>query len=161
MIRRPPRSTQAKTLFPYTTLFRSLPFSSLPPPFPSHLISSSIIKLNMINSYLAPPSSPGCSPAPVRSDHAGVGSILSRCARLPSRLHSNAASQHSRSLNLSSVCSVRSPVLLSQDRVCSVFVCGVFLSCSWCAPEGSSLLGTIGASAQPSITGTPPHKGLG
>ena len=24
MIRRPPRSTQAKTLFPYTTLFRSL-----------------------------------------------------------------------------------------------------------------------------------------
>ena len=27
MIRRPPRSTQAKTLFPYTTLFRSLPFS--------------------------------------------------------------------------------------------------------------------------------------
>ena len=25
MIRRPPRSTQAKTLFPYTTLFRSLP----------------------------------------------------------------------------------------------------------------------------------------
>ena len=27
MIRRPPRSTQAKTLFPYTTLFRSLPGS--------------------------------------------------------------------------------------------------------------------------------------
>ena len=27
MIRRPPRSTQAKTLFPYTTLFRSLAFS--------------------------------------------------------------------------------------------------------------------------------------
>ena len=26
MIRRPPRSTQAKTLFPYTTLFRSLPY---------------------------------------------------------------------------------------------------------------------------------------
>ena len=25
MIRRPPRSTQAKTLFPYTTLFRSCP----------------------------------------------------------------------------------------------------------------------------------------
>ena len=25
MIRRPPRSTQAKTLFPYTTLFRSYP----------------------------------------------------------------------------------------------------------------------------------------
>ena len=30
MIRRPPRSTQAKTLFPYTTLFRS-PFPSSPP----------------------------------------------------------------------------------------------------------------------------------
>ena len=28
MIRRPPRSTQAKTLFPYTTLFRSYPASS-------------------------------------------------------------------------------------------------------------------------------------
>ena len=33
MIRRPPRSTQAKTLFPYTTLFRSIPVtSSLPHP---------------------------------------------------------------------------------------------------------------------------------
>ena len=30
MIRRPPRSTQAKTLFPYTTLFRSLFPDSLP-----------------------------------------------------------------------------------------------------------------------------------
>ena len=38
MIRRPPRSTQAKTLFPYTTLFRSgcVP-SSLSPCFPSSL----------------------------------------------------------------------------------------------------------------------------
>ena len=33
MIRRPPRSTQAKTLFPYTTLFRSMdePTSALDP----------------------------------------------------------------------------------------------------------------------------------
>ena len=30
MIRRPPRSTQAKTLFPYTTLFRSEPCGTLP-----------------------------------------------------------------------------------------------------------------------------------
>ena len=34
MIRRPPRSTQAKTLFPYTTLFRSLLLSFLNPPPP-------------------------------------------------------------------------------------------------------------------------------
>src|SRR5216110_3934316 len=32
MIRRPPRSTQAHTLFPYTTLFRSTPGSSSSPP---------------------------------------------------------------------------------------------------------------------------------
>src|SRR5213595_2205724 len=31
MIRRPPRSTQLRTLFPYTTLFRSGPKSTLPP----------------------------------------------------------------------------------------------------------------------------------
>src|SRR5216110_3536838 len=31
MIRRPPRSTQAHTLFPYTTLFRSPRMNSLPP----------------------------------------------------------------------------------------------------------------------------------
>src|SRR5216117_4546604 len=30
MIRRPPRSTQGRTLFPYTTLFRSLGFRLLP-----------------------------------------------------------------------------------------------------------------------------------
>ena len=29
MIRRPPRSTQAKTLFPYTTLFRSIEYMEL------------------------------------------------------------------------------------------------------------------------------------
>src|SRR3546814_8249777 len=29
MIRRPPRSTRTDTLFPYTTLFRSSPFSSI------------------------------------------------------------------------------------------------------------------------------------
>ena len=29
MIRRPPRSTQAKTLFPYTTLFRSMGYSAV------------------------------------------------------------------------------------------------------------------------------------
>ena len=37
MIRRPPRSTQAKTLFPYTTLFRSrLGFSSTPQAHHTH-----------------------------------------------------------------------------------------------------------------------------
>src|SRR3546814_4383792 len=30
MIRRPPRSTRTHTLFPYTTLFRSIPFSARP-----------------------------------------------------------------------------------------------------------------------------------
>src|SRR3546814_3320080 len=30
MIRRPPRATRTDTLFPYTTLFRSLPFSNRP-----------------------------------------------------------------------------------------------------------------------------------
>src|SRR5216110_3802823 len=37
MIRRPPRSTQAHTLFPYTTLFRSarrVPAAGRPPPRP-------------------------------------------------------------------------------------------------------------------------------
>src|SRR3546814_20053610 len=32
MIRRPPRSTRTDTLFPYTTLFRSLPLQSQPAP---------------------------------------------------------------------------------------------------------------------------------
>src|SRR3546814_15513211 len=31
MIRRPPRSTRTDTLFPYTTLFRSYPFTTLHP----------------------------------------------------------------------------------------------------------------------------------
>src|SRR3546814_18771550 len=38
MIRRPPRSTRTDTLFPYTTLFRSLPFGVAPAngaPFPT------------------------------------------------------------------------------------------------------------------------------
>src|SRR3546814_8953416 len=39
MIRRPPRSTRTDTLFPYTTLFRSMGFSPLPisrsPPMPA------------------------------------------------------------------------------------------------------------------------------
>src|SRR3546814_15648107 len=38
MIRRPPRSTRTDTLFPYTTLFRSLPFGVAPSngaPFPT------------------------------------------------------------------------------------------------------------------------------
>ena len=38
MIRRPPRSTQAKTLFPYTTLFRS---PSLGPSPPAHCLQQS------------------------------------------------------------------------------------------------------------------------
>src|SRR3546814_15734695 len=32
MIRRPPRSTRTVTLFPYPTLFRSMPRTGLPPP---------------------------------------------------------------------------------------------------------------------------------
>src|SRR3546814_20034705 len=40
MIRRPPRSTRTDTLFPYTTLFRSLkpPPASMPPDLPPPLV---------------------------------------------------------------------------------------------------------------------------
>src|SRR3546814_3958391 len=42
MIRRPPRSTRTDTLFPYTTLFRSLAGSAAPPPpFSRHSFTTS------------------------------------------------------------------------------------------------------------------------
>src|SRR3546814_7572437 len=37
MIRRPPRTTRTDTLFPYTTLFRSVPAALLRPPLAAHL----------------------------------------------------------------------------------------------------------------------------
>ena len=51
MIRRPPRSTQAKTLFPYTTLFRSAPsgFSQMDTP-----------SLNTVEAFKIPGHSPSC-----------------------------------------------------------------------------------------------------
>src|SRR3546814_12922173 len=45
MIRRPPRSQRTDTLFPYTTLFRSLP-SSRNPPTLTHLAEAEILDLN-------------------------------------------------------------------------------------------------------------------
>ena len=51
MIRRPPRSTQAKTLFPYTTLFRSLSLS------PS-------ISASLLPTPTQPPPNPHPTPSP-------------------------------------------------------------------------------------------------
>src|SRR3546814_1467484 len=45
MIRRPPRSTRTDTLFPYTTLFRSLPFRPPLPHFHSFLGASALLAL--------------------------------------------------------------------------------------------------------------------
>ena len=86
-------------------------------------------------------------------------SILSRCARLRSGLNSNAASQHSRSLNLSSVCSVRS--LSSYPRIvclCVWSVSGLQLVCSrgLFTVRNNRSLGTAQHHRH-----TPPHKGPG
>src|SRR3546814_7773555 len=46
MIRRPPRSTRTDTLFPYTTLFRSLVGDR--PPFPQPLRQSAVEHRNLV-----------------------------------------------------------------------------------------------------------------
>src|SRR3546814_2954077 len=61
MIRRPPRSTRTDTLFPYTTLFRSL---ISPPPFASRTVPLPTLRVGRINSHAAATASsrqPGAS----------------------------------------------------------------------------------------------------
>src|SRR3546814_8008192 len=58
MIRRPPRSTRTDTLFPYTTLFRSLddldsPFADTPEPFPTLVASIAAIGKDMAQPWKA------------------------------------------------------------------------------------------------------------
>src|SRR5216117_4404788 len=63
MIRRPPRSTQGRTLFPYTTLFRSISF-----PFGDHAADLTIaLALGAIRGRDAPPNAaPTDAPPRVR-----------------------------------------------------------------------------------------------
>ena len=59
MIRRPPRSTQAKTLFPYTTLFRSIGLKSqeavrtMKPPTTKKELQSLIGKINFVRRFIS------------------------------------------------------------------------------------------------------------
>src|SRR3546814_11124153 len=45
MIRRPPRSTRTDTLFPYTTLFRSVPLPPPPPPANGSIFQGAYVPL--------------------------------------------------------------------------------------------------------------------
>src|SRR3546814_13207167 len=63
MIRRPPRSTRTDTLFPYTTLFRSIP--AAPPPDPAAWVRSNCVDMDEELSLQA-------APDPLRSERANM-----------------------------------------------------------------------------------------
>ena len=63
MIRRPPRSTQAKTLFPYTTLFRSCNFTRQGPTVPAS--TRRAVSLGLLVPRAAPPAGIHGVPTPL------------------------------------------------------------------------------------------------
>src|SRR3546814_3965216 len=58
MIRRPPRSTRTDTLFPYTTLFRSVGIAPAEPPGAQRVVESRVHQVLVVG-WLAEPSNAG------------------------------------------------------------------------------------------------------
>src|SRR5216110_3140523 len=96
MLRRPPRSTQAHTLFPYTTLFRSYGFTAPPTIGPGRTIATStarssrfvgrVRRIIWICARLSIWNSPTVSPRQMRSYTAGSSkSMRERSGGVPSR----------------------------------------------------------------------------
>src|SRR3546814_10502159 len=68
MIRRPPRSTRTDTLFPYTTLFRSVLVSTPIPPTSTSTVSPSFMKIGGLREKPTPLGVPVAMTSPGRSE---------------------------------------------------------------------------------------------